>query len=387
MGDVIINRVSGGLGRVPASVDGVSGLVTTAVAVVGGIQYSQNYELRSIADLEAYGVTKAYDSVNNLLLWHHVAEFFKVSPAGTLWLRLLAQDADLVAMVVVAEKLINASNGTINQLAIGFNGVVAPASNAFEVLVPLVQTLAEKMFSEHKPCFFIVEGLSFDLASAVDLRTLNSPDVLVLVGQGRIHSGIRSVSANIGTCLGAFSAGAVNEHIGWVDKFNLKGGELDVPFVSGSPISGFTQTQIEQATEKGYVFFINHIGKDGIYINETSTCTSATDDFAYAENVRVVNKATRLCRIALLGDLNSPVQINPTNGQLEAITIGALSAKVNKQLTDQMLTAGEISGFTFVIDPAQNLLATSELNCELTIIPTGTARKIIVNIKYSNPFA
>lgn len=387
MGDVIINRVSGGLGRVPASVDGVSGLVTTAVAIVGGIQYSQNYELRSIADLEAYGVTKAYDTTNSLLLWNHVSEFFKVSPAGTLWLRLLDQTAEIEDMVPQAENLINGSNGTINQLAIGFNGAVTAASNAFEDLIPLVQTLAEKMFTEHKPCLFIVEGLAFDLASAVDLRTLNAPDVHVFVGQGRLQSAIRSVGTNIGTCLGAYSAAAVNEHVGWVDKFNLKGGELDVAFLSGIAFSGFSQTQKEQATEKGYGFFITHIGRDGIYINETSTCIVETDDFAYAENVRLVNKATRLVRQALLGDLNSPVQINPTNGQLAAITVSTLKSKVNKQLTDQMLTAGEISGFTFNIDPAQNLLATSELNCELEIVPTGTARKFIVNIKYLNPFA
>lgn len=387
MGDVIINRVSGGLGRVPASVDGVSGLVTTAVAVVGGIQYSQNYELRSIADLEAYGVTKAYDTTNNLLLWNHVSEFFKVSPSGTLWLRLLDQNAEIADMVDQAENLINASGGKINQLAIGFNGTVAAASNAFEPLVPLVQTLAEKMFTEHKPCFFIIEGVGFSLGSSVDLRTLNSPDVCVFVGQGRKQSLIRSVGANIGTCLGAYSAASVNEHVGWVDKFNLKGGELDIPYLSGIAFSGFSKTQIAQATEKGYGLFETQIGIDGIYINTTATCITKTDDFANAQNVRTVNKATRLCRIALLGDLNSPVQINPSNGQLSTITIGALTAKVTKKLTDEMLTNGEISGFTFFINPAQNLLSTSELDTELTITPTGTAEQIKVRIKYLNPFA
>ena len=68
------------------------------------------------------------------------------------------------------------------------------------------------------------------------------------------------------------------------------------------------------------------------------------------KNVRTANKAGRIARTTLLPFLNSPVEINPTSGQLATITVKAIEALVKKAITQQMLSVAEVSSFDFTID-------------------------------------
>jgi hypothetical protein len=43
----------------------------------------------------------------------------------------------------------------------------------------------------------------------------------------------------------------------------------------------------------------------------------------------------------------------------------------------------EISSYVITIDPAQPVLSTSELHIGVTIVPTGTARKINYNVSFA----
>ena len=58
-----------------------------------------------------------------------------------------------------------------------------------------------------------------------------------------------------------------------------------------------------------------------------------------------------------------------------------------KAALEAMLANGEISALEVFVDPLQNILATSELKVVVSIIPTGTARKITVDLGFKNPFA
>jgi hypothetical protein len=78
--------------------------------------------------------------------------------------------------------------------------------------------------------------------------------------------------------------------------------------------------------------------------------------------------------------------VDSQNGQLAPNVVAMLETVGSKAITDQLLTVGEISGFTFTIDPEQDILATSQLEAVLGIIPVGTARMIIVKIGFVNPF-
>jgi hypothetical protein len=94
----------------------------------------------------------------------------------------------------------------------------------------------------------------------------------------------------------------------------------------------------------------------------------------------------RLIRAALLPDLGSPINVNPTTGQLTPEVVKKLEVQGKRVIDEQMLNQGEISGFTFTIDENQNILSTNELVSELEIVPVGTARKFVVKIGFTNPF-
>jgi hypothetical protein len=49
-----------------------------------------------------------------------------------------------------------------------------------------------------------------------------------------------------------------------------------------------------------------------------------------------------------------------------------------------MEAANELSGYRVTIDPAQNILATSELTIVITNVPTGTLRNINIPISYTS---
>jgi hypothetical protein len=387
MNDIIIIRQSGGLGRVDASVDAVSGLVTTGDPIVGGMQNGINYMLRSVADAEAIGITKLNDATTGQIIWYHIDDFFRIAPEGTFYLRVAALATSVVDLIDEIEVLSTAAEGKISQFAISYNGVVVAGSHAYLPLIPLLQTLATKFATEHKPAHMMLEGFGFSILGHSNLRALNCPDVSVVIAQTKSQFDIKPTACAIGLALGAVAKSAVTEHIGWVQKFNMLGGNVQEIYLNSQPIENTSVTNQGVLSDKGFIFLKKHIGLAGLYWNETSTCTLVTDDFAFIENVRTINKAIRIVRKTLLPDLNSPISINPTTGQIAAIVSAALQAKVGKAIVDEMETAGEISGFIFKIAPGQNILVTSELACELDIIPTGTARRIVTTIKFFNPFA
>jgi hypothetical protein len=89
--------------------------------------------------------------------------------------------------------------------------------------------------------------------------------------------------------------------------------------------------------------------------------------------------------------VNSPVLIDSSTGQIDPATIASMEAIGNRAILP-MFQANEISGPDpngptppFQIDPAQNILSGDPLATELTVVPTGTARQIKVQINFANP--
>jgi hypothetical protein len=77
LSDVAFLIGDGALGLQAPSSDGVSGFLTTGVAVSGGLQLNTPYLLTSTASLEALGVNEQYDLDNKTMIWHHVDEYFR----------------------------------------------------------------------------------------------------------------------------------------------------------------------------------------------------------------------------------------------------------------------------------------------------------------------
>ena len=77
---------------------------------------------------------------------------------------------------------------------------------------------------------------------------------------------------------------------------------------------------------------------------------------------------------------NSDLYLNP-DGTLTSTTIRIFKDALSPSL-NQMVANGEISAFNILIDPRQNVQATSSINVTVQIIGVGIARNIVVNLGY-----
>lgn len=391
MNDVVIEKTNGGLGRSNPSGDMICGLLANGVAVVGGVQLNTVYRLKSVTDALTLLINEAYDSDNSVFLYEHINEFFRINPNGDLYLLVLDQATTYASMLDKAEagnakKLLVEAEGQIKHLGVAYNPAAAVEDfTATVAAIAKAQELATEEYTLHRPVDIILEGKGYTIAEDHDFRGENAANVAVMVGQSATHMATDVTYAAVGTALGAISKAAVNENIAWVEKFNLYGGDLTAPAVGGSLLTAVSDGDQESLNDNGAIFFRTHTGRAGIYFNDSHTCTALTDDYAYIENNRTIHKAVRLIRSALLPKLNSPILVDSDSGQLPPAVVKSFEVSGRSAL-EQMLNADEVSSIDVYVDPAQNILATSQLDVKFTIVPTGTARKISVTIGFSNPF-
>lgn len=389
LNDIIITKLSGGLGRRYPEQDMVSGFITQGIAVPGGVQLFTSYRLKSLDDALLLGINKNYDTTNNLLVYEHIKEFFRVNPSGELWIYItdLSVSYGLMldpALTNSAKKLLADANGTIRQLGVVDNQTGGNWTNTLNALTQ-AQVLATYQYNLHAPCEIILEGKYFNFPIVTNLRTLNSPNVSVMVGQDKSIASTYPDYAAVGTLLGTISKARVNECVGWVGKFNILGDTLQVPSIANQLLSNISTGDMNTLNDYGYIYFRTHTGRPGIYFNDSHTCTDVTDDYAFIENNRTIHKAIRNIRTALLPRLASPILVDPDTGKLNPEVCKSIESD-GKRALETMLSEQEISGLDVFVDPDQNILANNELQVQFSIIPTGTARQIKVTIGFENPF-
>lgn len=396
MNDVRIEKLSGGLGRRNPSGDMISGLLANGVAVTGGVQLNTIYRLAGTKDANDLGLTEAYDTANTVLVYEHIASFFRENPSGDLRIMLVAQTvsfADLADKTKEnAKKLLREENGEIKQLAIAYNPT-APVADFTATLaaVAKAQELYNEEYVQHRPVEFILEGKGFDSANTTVFRGLNAENVTVFCGQSLSVANREIASAkpflkyaDVGSLLGSVSKAKVNESIAWVGKFNAQGGNLQVPAIGGVAYSTISEGVLNTLNDNGAVFFKTHIGRAGIYYNDSHTCTALTNDYAYIEMNRTSNKAVRAIRQVLLPRLASPLLIDQNTGYLSS-SVSKSFEMDGKRSLEVMERNEEISGLDVLVDPNQNLLSGDDLVVDFELVPTGTARNIRGKLGLKNP--
>jgi len=430
LNDVVITKLSGGLGRRNPEQDMVSGLLFDGVATTK-LALNKIERLASLEDAEALGITADYD-VNGQSAFYQIQQFFRMNPSGDLYI--MATTATSYEEIAgKAMDMQEKANGNIRQMAIIYSGATTFAQTQAAVLK--AQTEADLAYKDYMPFEIILEGKGFTV-DAPSLDGSNAENVSVVVamdvekafeqklfqkdnlklyilapneevlpvegsldvynvrnadglkkGNGAVLEFVFKNSykntAAVGLALGAISKAKVSENIAWIEKFNLTGeGFAKAGFVGGEEIK--TLGTLGDLNEKRFIFARTHTGLPGVYFNDSATCTTGTSDFAYVENNRTINKATRLLRTALLPKLASPVLVD-IDGKLPQSVSKSFEGLCRSAL-EGMVANQEVSAFDVYVDPKQNILATSELKVKAEITPIGTARKIMVDLGFKNPF-
>lgn len=407
MNDVVIIKGQGGIGRLAPNEDNIRGLVMNAGATAPvGLALNTPKLLLTLKDAEDIGINKAYDTANTVLCWYHIKEFFAESPSGKLWIYLVAQTTTLTQMAdgtaatpCPVKKLALATNGEIKQYGIARN----PDTNYMPIIsngvdadvvdcIPKAQILMDDLFAMHMPSDIVIEGRSFSngTGALIDFRNLDSANVRVVLAQDLdvAPSGANAVikaHAAVGTFLGTSSKAKVSDNVGWVQKYNVSsiayGRWLNVGLSSNTAINTLTSADLDTLNTKGCIFVRKFVGESGAYWNDSHSCISITSDYAFMENVLVINKAVRGVYTALLPKVNSPVKVN-ASGQLSSEVIASFESSGMRPL-DNMEINEEVSAKDIYIDPNQNIIQQSKLNIKIAIVPIGTARTIEATIGYT----
>jgi Protein of unknown function (DUF2586) len=383
LNDVVITKLSGGLGRRNPEQDMVSGLLfdePTGILPELKLELESDTvkRLASLEDAEALGITEQYD-VSGQSVYYQIQQFFRMNPSGDLYIMKTAATSyeDIVAKAMDMQEK---ANGNIRQMAIIYSGATTFAQTQAAVLA--AQTQADLAYADYMPFEVILEGKGFTV-DAASLAGSDSENVSVVVAMDLEKASKYKNSAAVGLALGAISKAKVSENIAWIEKFNLTGeGFAKAGFVGGKEIKDLGT--LRELNEKRFIFTKTHTGLPGLYFNDSHTCTLGTLDFAYVENNRTINKATRLLRTALLPKLASPVLVD-IDGKLPQSVSKSFEGLCRSAL-EGMVGNQEVSDFDVYVDPKQNILATSELKVKAEITPIGTARKIMVDLGFKNPF-
>lgn len=193
----------------------------------------------------------------------------------------------------------------------------------------------------------------------------------------------------VGLALGTLTQAGVGESIGWVRQFDLVNYVPSIEMGFGNSViangaltnalsySALTKSQLNSLEEAGYVFVRSFEGLEGhTYFANDHTCSSG--DFCNISRNRTINKSRRLIRIALLPYVNSPIKVDPSNGNLSAAQVTVFT-NILKDILDAMESAEEISATAFITVPAeQNILVTKKLVLSYGIVPMGCAESIEV---------
>ena len=381
LNDITITKGQGGLAKEFPSSDHISGIMFFGTKPVG-FGTDTVKKVYSLLEAEAVGLTSVAFPTEN----YHISEFYRQNEGAELWIGYFATPGTWNFAELTT--LQNTALGAIRQVAI-YAPTRTNANLAADIAA--LQTVVGTLFSAHKPVqvlYAVNIGSVTDLSTLPDLRTLNAPNVSVVIGQdgGAVGDGLY-VSTSItciGAILGAVSKALVHENIGWVSKFNLSDGtELEIPaFANGSLFKDISDTVVNGLNTKGYIFLRNLVGITGTYANDSHTAVAVTSDYSDIEKNRAIDKCVRLVRTSILPRLNSPVYANPTTGQISRATIKELEALCEQPI--RLMTAnGELSGGKATINPNQNVLATSTIDITLQLVPVGVARNIEITIGYT----
>lgn len=318
------------------------------------------------------------------ILHYHISEYFRIQPKGNLYVGIyaLAGVSTFAAITTMQDYTL----GKIRQI-----GIYQKSTNFATSQLATIQGVLDTNYTNHKPLEAIYQAnfsAVSDLSTLSDLRLLDAENVSVCLGQDGANDGYtlwlatgKSIGC-LGTTLGAVSLAKVNESIAWVGKFNMASAEFDtLAFANGTVYTSVSDGSRDNIDDKGYVFLKKHIERSGSYFNDSHTSIPVTSDYAYIENNRTIHKAIRGLRSFLLPQLASPLVVN-ADGTLTDDVVAYYETLCARAL-DVMQRDSEISAYSAVIDPTQDVLSTSTLEITVKIVPVGVARQIEVNVGFA----
>ncbi|WP_312310958.1 DUF2586 family protein [Empedobacter brevis] len=407
-----LNGVTTKKGRIGANRTGNKRAVSAIVigsGILANLAFNTPVTVYSTDDLITYGLDAEFDKTNNVNVYRHVSEFYRMAGSGTELHLMLVPQTETLKTLVQSESiktLLAHADYEIRQIAFAINPTEAPAvvdgmpTDVIEA-IPLAQGLALWAFEQNMPCQVFLEGYGLDGNSNIveDLRAIENVEatkVSVVIGQdwkyADTKTGLAQKFADVGTVLGVCSSASIAQNIGDNEAFDLNDSTKDAWMIAGlSNHKKNTEiySQLQTFEDKGYIFGLSYAGLAGIRINNDHVCAPIIVDqdgnmnehtIAYG---RVMDDAIRQLRSVYLPKIKKTYPVDE-NGKLLIRSLVSLE-QIGDDVFDDMQNANEISIGKTTIDPESDLLVKKELIVSFVIVPMGTLGEITgtINIKNS----
>lgn len=391
--------------------DGESGLILHGVSVAGNIELGEVKTLFSLNDATDLGLDAAYDSTNNVRVYRHIKEFYRIltklnvqgmplhimlvdnSVTGGNLDVTLADIFEDTASTYAKKMLINA-DGEIKLLAAAINpgaGYVPVILDNMDAevrnAIPKAQLFADWAWDTNKPVHVFLEGREFTgtAAAALDLKDngVDGENVSLTILQDYLYAdGLDAVGqkyADVGTLLGVAAAIAVNENVGELESLDIQDIARAVFLNPGISSHQSLKEVIQDAATfdtKGYIMGVSYDDYPGIYFNDQHCCVAQKIDDEGRENIntialsRTTAKLRRGLRKRYLPKIKSTHRVDATTGKLPPGKIQYFQG-IGNAVFNQMDAAGEISGGRTIVDPNSDLqTAPRALNVDYELVPT-----------------
>ena len=415
-----IQKINGGLGRRNASTDSIMGLLFGGVTT-GSIALGDVKKLIQISDAEDLGLNAAYDANNKILVYHHIAQFFKYSPSGTLYIKIVAQGTTLTDMCDYTKPNLQSLvlDESVKREAKSFGVIlnpdastyVATVTNGIDADVTSAVIKAQELIDKLRDDAVYVDAVILEgrkaggtISTMEDMRTKSCENVSVVIASDPAVVALDPAYVNyaaVGSVIGMLSARKVHENLGSVAIINLpdtkKGDEnyaltdkntnswLTAAISDGTLVSSLSKVNQKALEDKGYIFAGFYEGYPGIYFNDSPTSVELADDYSFIEMNRVWNKAARYVRLALTPKMKSTIDVDKDTGFIAPTTIASWENAALKKVGN-MLKDDEVSNIKISIDPKQNILSGNPIVIVMGVTPKGIAREIINELGFKNPF-
>lgn len=371
-----------GLGRRLPNEDKVSGIVFYNDTPPTGWDTVPVQLVYTLSEAETKGLISTL--VGSEIEHYHVSEFFRANPDGELYIGYYDVPASTYDFVEVADLQTQAA-GRCRQ--IGVYGLATWAAAAATVLQGVIDTI-DATGSRTVAILAENTGAISDWTTLEDLRALDAAKVSVVIGEdGGAAGAALNTGASVtclGNALGTLSLSAVQQSIGYVKAFNVSNGvELEIPaLANGDLVKDQSAALMGGLKDKGYLILRKYTPQiSGTYYERQPGAVVATDDFAWIENSRTMDKAVRGVETILTPELNRDLLLT-SEGKLTQDVVGYFQDLCAGPL-ETMEAAGEISASEVLIDPDQDVATTSTLVITIKIVPVGIAEFITVNIGFA----
>jgi hypothetical protein len=381
LSSVQFNVAGGGIGRRAPNEDKISGMVTWNATTPAGFATVITQKVFTLDEAIALGIVNA---TGTEIEYYFVSEYFRANPVGELWIQWNGSniDPDFTELPLFQ----TAAQGELRQIGVlGTAGFLAAQVTTLQAQIDLFPSDAPASV------LYTANFSALTVSALTDLRILTAKNVSVVLAQdGGAAGAALAVSlgqsiCNVGAALGTVSSAGVQESIGHLARFDKlsNGVEMEVlAYGTGELVQDTSATQQGALKDDGYLIARKYLPNvAGSYWERCPTCVVATDDFAWIEIQRTIDKAIRGVGSALTPQLQGGVRLND-DGTLSDDSIGFFQDLALNPLT-AMQSNGEISGRLVEIDPNQDILATSTLEVTIKILPIAIAEFITVTIGLS----